>query len=602
MDQSWVTLEALNTPVRQNNVSFLQSCDHELISLIQQNPQSEKLVFQRHTQYIQCRTSTSPAVTIVNGNDVPPVMNAIRKWLQPLQETKNCLVMIGSKIGYNLAAVLPEILRNKQLILVIVEPTIDRIIACLSLVDLQQAFATERVHFVCSNINEEDIVKQLTPLNLRDCGGIQIYCSSEIEPQINPETLQKLFKEHAVQNKRQLEQLKTHLSESRGTNIKKVLFVNCWQNAPGEVHIKTIEQYLRKRGIQTETLVVNRYRFNHNPKEHRRVLEQRMLNTIQQFQPNLVLSYAYHAPLFVSQEVFESLNIKWVQVVTNVAHYDEEQYEGEYTFLLEKHLIPLFQQRGYQKMHHLPLAADYTSSIPVQPSHQMPIVFVGNSFGLPPQSIQALMQQWKDKPQLLEYVKDAIVELGDFDKQRHIYEYMQQQPIPQVDTEKEKYDAFRYIYCQATAQRRVTLLEKLAPLGLVLFGGDWNSVLPQHSPIRQCLRGVLPVHEEPKIFAHGSIFINLHTIGHVTGPNMRFFNVPGMGAFQICDANCFDVFFNPDEEMVFARSINEYADKIQYYLSHKTEMDAIRIAGYERVKRDWTYEQWIDKVFRMIAD
>lgn len=602
MDAPWIPLESLNTPVRQQNLNFLQTCEHELFALIQSTPLQEKLWLQRINQFIHCRTSSIPPVWIAGDQDIQEEMNRVKKKIQEAGQTKSIFIIIGSHAGYNVAAVMPLFLANEDLRIVVIEPTVDRILACLSLVDLQQAMASGRMHFIVSPIHEAEMVRQLHSFNLWNCGEVHVFRSSEIQEPINIESLKQLFKDEIVQAQQKRNELKQAIAGIKGNEIKKLLFVNCWHNAPGEVHIKAIEQCLQKRGIETQSVLVNRYRFSYNGLEFRRVLERRILDAIQQFQPDVVLSFAYHAPQFVSHQIFESLGIKWVQVVTNVAHFDEEQYPGEYTFLLEKHLIPVFMQRGYHRIQHLPLAADYTAEQPVQSNHQMPVVFVGNSFGLPQQSIQDLFKLWKEKTQLLLYVKEAEIELGDFDKQRHIYEYMEKNPIPQVETEKEKYDVFRYIYCQATAQRRITVLEKLAPLGLVLFGGDWNGVLPPNSPIRPCLQGVLPVHQEPEIFRYGSIFINQHTIGHVTGPNMRFFNVPGMGAFQISDANCFDVFFQPDEEAVFVRSVDEYVDQVQYYLSHKKEMDAIRMAGYERVKRDWTYHRWIDRLFKMIED
>ena len=215
---------------------------------------------------------------------------------------------------------------------------------------------------------------------------------------------------------------------------------------------------------------------------------------------------------------------------------------------------------------------------------------------MPPAGQRAFWAQWQGRERLTQAIQAAERELGVFDADVNFYAYLNDNPLPDINHEDEWYSVFRYLLSQATAARRRAVLERLAPMGLALFGSDWDAYLPQDSLLRRCLKGYLPMTEEPKAFARGSIFVNIHSIGHQTGPKMRYFNVCGMGGFQISDRPQFDEYLSDGKEAAYATSINDFVEKVSHFLSAKDERDEIRHAAHQRIAQDWTYKNWLQNV------
>lgn len=72
----------------------------------------------------------------------------------------------------------------------------------------------------------------------------------------------------------------------------------------------------------------------------------------------------------------------------------------------------------------------------------------------------------------------------------------------------------------------------------------------------------------------------------------RLFEQPGRGAFQIFpDIKGVEDMYEDGKEIVLYKhgDLQDLKQKIEYYLEHDTEREAIRQAGFERTKRDHTY-------------
>ncbi len=603
MDNPWIPLASLDTPKRKATIEYINTRQHELAYLLNNSPLTESLVFQSVNGNIRCRRDGDSSYWIIGHSDVESEMQQAKDCVNHAAPEQGVVLLLGASIGYGVAEIIPYILQNPALRVVVIEPSIDRILACLSFVDIRPALVTERLHFIVSELDADSILEKLEPLNLFQFESLKVICSPEMQGKVNTELLINKYAEHVQSAKTKRVELISELKSCSPAQdvIKRVLLINCWVNAPQEIHMQAINSFLAKRNIKTQRLNINRYRFDGGGLEYGRIVESHVIQLVREFKPDMILSFGYHAPHFVSREVFDALDIHWVQVVTNIAYYDNAQYPGEHSFVIDGRLAPYFQNRGYRNVHFVPLMADYTATEPALTNHRFPVVFVGNSLGMAPPVVEAFKAQWKERQVLLEYIENAERNLSDFNQQNNLYDYLNDNPIPQVDIEKEQYAIFRYLLCQASAARRKTVLEKIAPLGLALFGGDWGNYLSENSLLRNCLQGGLPIQEERKVFSHGSVFINIQSIAHVTGPNMRFFNAAGMGAFEVSDMPQFDCYLKSDHEMVYASSLDEYYDKIQYYLGHKDEMDEIRSNAQKRVNMDWTYDNWIDRVFEKIG-
>lgn len=605
LQNEWISLQQLDTPILKNNLTALSVMNAGFLDRIRNTTIQSTLVLQQKEGCILCRTLAPEPEWLFGESDPRRELFAIRD--EVLEQTKNAslIVLAGSTIGYALGYLLPQLTARSDLCIIVVEPYPDRVYAVLALLAMQKALYTGRLHFAVSDLSLEGVLEAIEPFNLWNRESVTIYFARENKPLFDPDDFYANYRERS-RKKNQIrdsfiKELKQRPAVKERKIIKNVLLLDCWPGAPGGVHIAAIQKELDTLSVETRTLTLERYRMDAHTPEYRRVLEPKLFALLESFQPDLVLSYGYHAPRFVSEDVYESLQSLWLQVVSNIAYFDTHYYPGECTASIEKNLIPYFQRRGAHHPFFVPLMADFTADSLPQTDRRFPIVFVGNSLGMSPQAVAEFRDARKEKERLLAYIDRAEKELGEFDPDINLYNYIDRNPIPQVASEEESYPIFRYLLNQGSAARRRRLLEKLVPYGLILFGGDWQAYLPPESPLHGCLKGYLTISEEPKLFNLGHIFVNVHSIGHVTGPNMRFFNVPGMGGFQITDGQLFKEYLKENSETVFYASEDECVDRIRYYLNHPNEADEIRNRGFARVKRDWTYRNWIEWVFNELG-
>ncbi len=82
----------------------------------------------------------------------------------------------------------------------------------------------------------------------------------------------------------------------------------------------------------------------------------------------------------------------------------------------------------------------------------------------------------------------------------------------------------------------------------------------------------------------------------------RHFEIPACGGFLLTGpADDLGNFYVPDKEMVLFSNIDDYIEKIKYYLAHDDEREAIAKAGYERTIREHTYEARFREIFRQLG-
>lgn len=133
----------------------------------------------------------------------------------------------------------------------------------------------------------------------------------------------------------------------------------------------------------------------------------------------------------------------------------------------------------------------------------------------------------------------------------------------------------------------------------------WGGVRADYinSPILAGWQGQIWGKEVMKALCASKIGLNFH-VDHQPGElnhglNVRAFELPACGVFQLLQrVPSVSEFFQEDREIVCFDNQDEMLDKIHYYLTHEAERQAIAQAGYERVLRDHT---WANRVERMAA-
>jgi spore maturation protein CgeB len=91
-----------------------------------------------------------------------------------------------------------------------------------------------------------------------------------------------------------------------------------------------------------------------------------------------------------------------------------------------------------------------------------------------------------------------------------------------------------------------------------------------------------------KVFNASKIVLNFLPPHMPKGGNLRTFEIPGSGAFQLA-SRCPSAWFKPGREIALFSSLADLRHKISYYLQHTRQRQAIAHRGYLRTHRDHTY-------------
>ncbi|MGI8402140.1 MAG: glycosyltransferase family protein [Gemmatimonadaceae bacterium] len=103
-------------------------------------------------------------------------------------------------------------------------------------------------------------------------------------------------------------------------------------------------------------------------------------------------------------------------------------------------------------------------------------------------------------------------------------------------------------------------------------------------------------------YQRAKIGINVHNRGKFTVGGYRLFELPANGVMQISDGGEYlSTFFEPGREIVGYDTADELIEKVEYYLRHDEERQAIARAGYRRAVRDHRMAVRLREGARLIA-
>jgi len=88
-------------------------------------------------------------------------------------------------------------------------------------------------------------------------------------------------------------------------------------------------------------------------------------------------------------------------------------------------------------------------------------------------------------------------------------------------------------------------------------------------------RGALPLRESQLVHACSTISLNLHHAGSNGGGNMKYWEIPAAGGFQICDRQPALATAAHAKYTITCHSLPEFAEKIEYYLAHASERNRL---------------------------
>lgn len=138
---------------------------------------------------------------------------------------------------------------------------------------------------------------------------------------------------------------------------------------------------------------------------------------------------------------------------------------------------------------------------------------------------------------------------------------------------------------------RLRYLEQLKDFDLKVWVDHPVVRLPRRSPVRgHVVRHQTFGIEQTRVFNAALIVLNTHHPQDVHGINLRTFEAAGCAAFQLADWKAdLPRFFEPDQEVVTFRTLEELRDKARYYLAHPRERREIADRAQKRAHAEHTY-------------
>lgn len=104
-----------------------------------------------------------------------------------------------------------------------------------------------------------------------------------------------------------------------------------------------------------------------------------------------------------------------------------------------------------------------------------------------------------------------------------------------------------------------------------------------------------------KIYNCAKIVLNIHAAEMKYGGNMRTFEIPATGAFQLIDHVNYEWFVD-GKEIVSFKNLVDLKKKIKYYLQHEKERNQIAERGYKKALTAHTYKARFEKLFTLLKN
>lgn len=264
-----------------------------------------------------------------------------------------------------------------------------------------------------------------------------------------------------------------------------------------------------------------------------------------------------------------------------------------------------FHAAGIQTVHYLPMAAntERLDALCAGP-FTYDISFVG--------SLYTESHNFFDRMETLSAYAKGYLE-GLMNAQMHIqgYNLIQEslspimgelyQALP-MDPNPDGVETREYLYAQYVINRKITGLERLRLLTAItkehtlhLFTLDPSFRLPNLQN-----HGTADYYSEmPLVFKRSRINLNISLRSIKSGIPLRAFDIMGSGGFLLSNyQEDFLENFTPGEDFVFYESEPDLLQKIDYYLAHEEERQAIAKSAHDKVSAAHTYR---DRVRELLS-
>jgi spore maturation protein CgeB len=142
------------------------------------------------------------------------------------------------------------------------------------------------------------------------------------------------------------------------------------------------------------------------------------------------------------------------------------------------------------------------------------------------------------------------------------------------------------VFIGTWSRRREKLLDSLEGLNLRIWGSYWNRASDKFKKKFEFRPAIFET-DMSKVICSSKININIFTIENRDTSNIRNFEIPACGGFQLCERSPQIMqLFEDGKEIAFYSKPEELKAQCIFYLSNETLREKIKLQGYKRLIND----------------
>ena len=293
----------------------------------------------------------------------------------------------------------------------------------------------------------------------------------------------------------------------------------------------------------------------------------------------------------------------------NLPLIEEMDHPTNYVFLFDKKDVQKYLDLGLEHFYHLPLAVncDRLDRIASEERFVTDVSFVGQLYNSTLPMLRSVMAP--DHRELVDKIVQTQLRIygnwfvGDMLTDGIIEAINAHFRSLGPDTIQITKDQLAYsIAQQITYMERLSLLKLLSSTGcrVDLYSNPLSDAETELLDKVNIHGRVSYDKEMPALFRSSRINLNPTLKIIQSGIPLRALDIMGCGGFLLTNFQPeVSEYFENGSEVVMYKSLEEAADKAKYYLSHEDERSKIAQGGYEKVRRDFRYEDRILEMFRI---
>ena len=326
---------------------------------------------------------------------------------------------------------------------------------------------------------------------------------------------------------------------------------------------------------------------------------------------DLIFSFDFFPVIAKTAEKLKMKYVSWIYDSPHLTLYSPAaESEYNYIFLFDRIQYMELSTRKIPHLFHFPLAVN-TTRLNRQLGNRMQVdeyrdevSFVGSLYD---------NNMYDQINYLPDYIRGYLEGLMAAQSKIYGYNFVRELITDDIEAEMSRYVKLNFdpayglrdrvifsdmVNAKLTSTERINLLEPIAKQHpLTLYSNSDCSLVPDAK------RGGIVSYSEkmPEVFRYSKINLNITLRSIESGMPLRALDVMGAGGFLLSNYQTeLAENFVDGEELVLFESEEDLLAKVEYYLQHEKERQAIARRGWKKVCEEYSYEKRVAQIMELI--